>query len=64
MKSTENLGEFQKFIDSDNKTVLCLEDTMKFFDIQRIFRQFGKLGDREGSKKPYYDVLGNELDKD
>jgi len=23
-------------------------------------RQFGKLGDREGSKNPYYDVLGNE----
>ena len=96
MKITENLGEFQKFIDSDIKTGLCLEDTIKFFDIQRIFgqfesikqsgirvtlimtnlmvmlfyrsrnihsyfsRQFGKLGDREGSKNPYYDVLGNE----
>jgi len=96
MKITENLGEFQKFIDSDIKTGLCLEDTIRFFDIQRIFgqfesikqsgirvtlimtnlmvmlfyrsrnihsyfsRQFGKLGDREGSKNPYYDVLGNE----
>ena len=96
MKITENLGEFQKFIDSDSKTGLCLEDTIRFFDIQRIFgqfesikqsgirvtlimtnlmvmlfyrsrnihsyfsRQFGKLGDREGSKNPYYDVLGNE----
>ena len=96
MKITENLGEFQKFIDSDIKTGLCLEDTLKFFDIQRIFgrfesvkqsgigvamimtnllvmlfyrsrnihsyfsRQFGKLGDREGSKNPYYDLLGNE----
>jgi len=96
MKITENLGEFQKFIDSDSKTGLCLEDTLRFFDIQRIFgqfesikqsgirvtlimtnlmvmmfyrsrnihsyfsRQFGKLGDREGSKNPYYDVLGNE----
>ena len=96
MKNTENLGEFQKFIDSDSKTGLCLEDTLRFFDIQRIFgqfesikqsgirvtlimtnlmvmmfyrsrnihsyfsRQFGKLGDREGSKNPYYDVLGNE----
>ncbi len=96
MKITENLGEFQKFIDSDNKTGQCLEDTLGFFDIQRIFgqfesikqsgirvtlimtnlmvmlfyrsrnihsyfsRQFGKLGDREGSKNPYYDVLGND----
>lgn len=96
MKITNNLGEFQKFIDSDSKTGLCLEDTIRFFDIQRIFgqfesikqsgirvtlimtdlmvmlfyrsrnihsyfsRQFGKLVDREGSKNPYYDVLGNE----
>ena len=96
MKSTENLGEFQKFIDSDNKAGLCLEDTLRFFDIQRIFgqfesikqnglrvtmimtsllvmlfyrnksihsyfsRQFGKQAEREGSKNPYYDLLGNE----
>ena len=40
MKITENLGEFQKFIDSDNKTGLCLEDTLGFFYIQRIFGQF------------------------
>ena len=40
MKITENLGEFQKFLDSDNKTGLCLEDTIKFFDVQRIFGQF------------------------
>ena len=40
MKITENLGEFQRFIDSDNKTGLCLEDTLKFFDIRRIFGQF------------------------
>jgi hypothetical protein len=95
-KITENLGEFQRFIDSDNKTGLCLEDTIGFFDIQRIFgqfesvkqsgirvtlimttllvmlfyrrrnihsyfsRQFGKQGNREGSKNPYYDLLGNE----
>ena len=39
-KSTKNLGEFQKFIDSDSKTGMCLEDTIKFFDIQRIFGQF------------------------
>jgi hypothetical protein len=39
-KITENLGEFQRFIDSDNKTGLCLEDTLKFFDIRRIFGQF------------------------
>jgi hypothetical protein len=96
MKITENLGEFQRFIDNDNKTGLCLEDTLKFFDIQRIFgqfesvkqsgirvtlimttllvmlfyrnrnihsyfsRQFGKQAEREGSKNPYYDLLGNE----
>ena len=96
MKITNNLGEFQKFIDSDNKTGLCLEDTIKFFDIQRIFghfesvkqsgirvtlimtsllimlfyrsrnihsyfsRQYGKQEEREGSKNPYYDLLGNE----
>lgn len=95
-KITDNLGEFQKFIDSDNKTGLCLEDTLRFFDIQRIFgqfesvkqsgvrvtlimstllimlfyrsrnihsyfsRQFGKRTDRDGSKNPYYDLLGNE----
>jgi len=40
MKNTNNLGEFQKFIDSDNKTGQCLEDTLKFFDVQRIFGQF------------------------
>jgi len=40
MKITENLGEFQNFLDSDNKAGLCLEDTLRFFDIQRIFRQF------------------------
>jgi len=40
MKITENIGEFQKFLESDNKTGLCLEDTMGFFDIQRILGQF------------------------
>ncbi|MQY79093.1 MAG: transposase [Bacteroidetes bacterium] len=96
MKITENLGEFQKFIDNDDKTGLCLEDTLRFFDIQRIFgqfeslkqsgikvtliltallvmlfyksrnihsyftRQFGKLMGTDGSKNPYYDLLGNE----
>jgi len=95
-KNTKNFSEFQKFIDNDNKTGLCLEDSLKFFDIQRIFgqfesvkqsgikvtfimtsllvmlfyrsrnihsyfsRQFGKLADRNGSKNPYYDLLGNE----
>ncbi|MFO7852278.1 MAG: hypothetical protein R6X28_07485, partial [Bacteroidales bacterium] len=39
-KITDNLGEFQKFIDSDSKTGMCLEDTLRFFDIQRIFEQF------------------------
>ena len=96
MKITKNLGEFQKFLDSDNKTGLCLEDTIKFFDIRRIFgqfesvkqrgvkvtlimtnllvmlfyrsrnihsyfsRQYGKQAKREGTKNPYYDLLGNE----
>jgi len=39
-KITENLGEFQSFIDSDNKTGLCLEDSLRFFDIRRIFGKF------------------------
>jgi len=39
-KITENLGEFQKFLDTDNKTGMCLEDTIGFFDIRRIFGQF------------------------
>ena len=43
MKNTENLGEFQKFIDNDNKTGLCLEDTLRFFDKQCIFKQRERL---------------------
>jgi hypothetical protein len=39
-KDTKKAGEFEKFIDSDSKTGLCLEDTLKFFEIQRIFKQF------------------------
>lgn len=39
-KSTKINGEFQKFIDSDNKTGLCLEETLKFFEIRRIFGKF------------------------
>ena len=39
-KVTKNFSEFQKFIDSDNKTGLCLEDSLKFFDIQRVFGKF------------------------
>lgn len=95
-KITDNLGEFQKFLDSDNKTGLCLEDTIRFFDVRRIFgqfdtikqsgimvskimttllvmlfyrsrsihsyfsRQYGQQIEKEGSKNPYYDMLGNE----
>ena len=95
-KITKNSGEFQKFIDNDKKTGLCLEETLRFFDIQRIFgqfesvkqsgirvtlimttllvmlfyrsrnihsyfsRQYGKRMNIEGSKNPYYDLLGNE----
>ena len=40
MKITEKLGEFQRFIEDDSKTGACLEDTLGFFDIQRIFGQF------------------------
>ena len=40
MKITENLGEFQRFIDSDGKTGMCLEDTITFFEVRRIFGQF------------------------
>ena len=40
IKDTKKAGEFEKFIDSDSKTGLCLEDTLKFFEIQRIFKQF------------------------
>jgi hypothetical protein len=39
-KITKTLGEFQKFLENDNKTGLCLEDTLRFFDIQRIFGHF------------------------
>ena len=50
MKITENLGEFQKFIDSDNKTGLCLEDTLNalckalhnFFKEVKQYLQLGK----------------------
>ncbi|MDF1576698.1 MAG: transposase [Bacteroidales bacterium] len=95
-KITDNLGEFHKFLDNDNKTGLCLEDTIGFFDVRRIFGQFdtikqsgimvskimttllvmlfyrsrnihsyfswqyGKQVEKEGSKNPYYDMLGNE----
>jgi hypothetical protein len=40
MKNTKNLGEFQKFIENNSKTGLCLEDTLKFFEIRRIFGKF------------------------
>ena len=96
MKITKNLGEFQRFIEDDSKTGACLEDTLGFFDIQRIFgqfesvkhsgiratliltnllgmlfyrnrnilsyfsRQYGKHTDRDDSKNPYYDLLGNK----
>ena len=95
-KITDNLGEFQKFLDNDSKTGICLEDTIGFFDVRRIFgqfetikqsgirvsrimttllvmlfyrsrniysyfsRQYGKQIEKEGSKNPYYDMLGNE----
>jgi len=35
MKITENLGEFQKFIEDDNKTGACLEDTLGFSHITK-----------------------------
>ena len=39
-KITDNLGEFQKFLDNDSKTGICLEDTIGFFDVRRILGQF------------------------
>ena len=39
-KITKTIGEFQEFLENDNKTGLCLEDTLRFFDIQRIFGHF------------------------
>ena len=45
-KITKTLGEFQKFIENDNKTGLCLEDTLKFFDIRRIFGHFESIKQR------------------
>lgn len=39
-KSTKISGEFQKFIESDEKTGLCLQETLKFFEIRRIFGKF------------------------
>ena len=35
-KITKTLGEFQIFLDGDNKADICLEDTLGF-DIERIF---------------------------
>ncbi len=40
LKDTKKPGEFEKFIDSDSKTGLCLEEVLKFFEIRRIFKQF------------------------
>ena len=40
IKDTKNTGESQKFIGNDNKTGLCMEDTLKFFDIQPILGRF------------------------
>ncbi len=39
-KGTKTIGKFQKFLDNDNKTGLCLEDALRFFEIQRIFGHF------------------------
>jgi len=39
-KVTEKIGEFQKIIDNDSDTGMCLENTLKFFEIRRIFGQF------------------------
>ncbi len=33
MKITENLGEFQKIIDIDTKTGMCLEDTINSLEL-------------------------------
>ena len=38
MKITENLGEFQKFLNNDNKTGLCLEDTIQLLFPITVFQ--------------------------
>ncbi len=45
-KITKTLGEFHRFLDNDNKTGVCLEDTLRFFDIQRIFGHFESIKQR------------------
>jgi len=39
-KVTKKIYEFTKSIDNDSDTVMCLEDTLKFFEIRRICGQF------------------------
>jgi len=35
-KITEKIGGFQKFVNNDSDTIVCLEEKLKFFEIQRI----------------------------
>jgi len=46
-KVTEKIGEFQKFIDNDSDTIMCLKYTLKFFEIQHIFDQFDSSKQKE-----------------
>jgi hypothetical protein len=45
-KITENPGEFQNFLDRDNKTGLYMEETTKFiyFDVFRCPFSYGVIG--------------------
>lgn len=39
-KNNHKIGEFQTFIESNEKTGECLNEILKFFEIRRIFKQF------------------------
>jgi len=45
-KVTGKTGEFQKFIYNDSDTGMCLEDTLKFLEIQRIFGPFKSIREK------------------
>jgi hypothetical protein len=46
-KIADYLGEIQKFLDCDNKTGLCLQNTIRFFNVWRIFGQFDTIRDHD-----------------
>jgi len=42
-KVNEKIDEFQKFIDNDIHTGMCLKYTLNFFKIRRIFGRFDSI---------------------